>query len=98
MRHSDSWWEEKYKIAQEKRKMPIYILCHNEDIGCTSDCYVTRKEDIPQLAIDFFWGTLIKPSPGRLVVTVDDTSVKVRDTIRGSEVEYVICTYDQRKS
>lgn len=78
--------------------MTIYILCYNEDIGCTSDNYVTEKEDIPQLAIDYYWGTLIKPEPGRLTVVVTWDTVIVTDNHLETSIEYNIITFDKRES
>lgn len=80
--------------------MTIYILCYNEDIGCTSNHYVTDKKDIPQLAIDHYWGTLTYPEPGRLTVTVDDTwlTVTVRDNVFEKDIEYNIIAFNRRES
>jgi hypothetical protein len=62
--------------------MTIYVLSYNDDTGCVSDEFVTKVEDIEQLAIDFYWGTITEPEPGRLIVRVDmaEYTVKITDT------------------
>jgi hypothetical protein len=79
--------------------MTIYILAYNDDTGCVSEEYVTKEEDIERLAIDYYWGTLTEPEPGRLKVTVDMVwnVVIVSDTFLSTKgIEYNILEFKQK--
>ncbi len=78
--------------------MTIYILVFNCDSGQVSDEYVTKVEDIEQLAIDHYWGILTKPEPGRLKVTVDMVlnTVTVVDMSIKQYIEYDILEFEKK--
>ncbi len=78
--------------------MTIYLICRTEDVGTISDRYVTRVEDIEQLAIDEYWGTPEEPEPTCLDVVVDMVlnTVLITDMGTISCVEYTILEFEQK--
>jgi hypothetical protein len=78
--------------------MTIYILAYNDDTGCVSEEYVTKEEDIERLAIDYYWGTLTEPEPGRLKVTVDmaEYTVLIIDMSTREGMKYDILEFKQK--
>ncbi len=82
--------------------MTIYTLCNSEDIkGLYGEC-VANVEDIEQLAIEAYWGTLTEPEHGRLKVTIDmgEYTVKIIDTFTKLRVGilYDILKFEMRAS
>jgi hypothetical protein len=78
----------------------IYTLCCAEDIGSISAHFVDKEEDIRDLAIEQYWGTLIDVPDGLLEIDVDMTLmvVSIQDTHNNITTEYNIIAFDRRQA
>lgn len=79
-------------------RQTVYTLCHAYDIGNISQYFVGQEEDIRDLVIEAYWGTLTDVPDGLLEIDVDMTLMvaSIRNTHSGHTVEYNILAFDRR--
>jgi hypothetical protein len=77
----------------------VYTLCHAKDTRNISEHFVDQKEDIYDLAVAAYWGTLVDVPDGRLEIVVDMTQmeVSIRDRRSNITIRYNILAFDRRE-